>query len=530
MHNSLYVGHDVALDHYDGGHDVSIVTFEARNKYIDAIRPSPFGQGFGRGVFAKLGCNEFLVKKSRNHWYQTDEIDDVIRLIIERAGGSRIITYGSSMGGFAAVNFSGALGASSFVAISPLYDIQEGGEVDDARWGDESRILDFKHNFIREGRCKDAHGYVFYGNNEIDARHAACIARETKATIIGVEYGGHPCSFYLNDAYGLKRLVNEIARDEFALDEFECALAENTPSTYYPHLKRSKECQAAKDIDGAIVSAMDAIEFASERADLRRHLGNLLLMRGDLPEAEAAYREAIRITPKDPLTHVRISHAYAAKGDFESAVAAVNTAIRINGQRSSYHLRLGEWLLKKGDLPEAERVMLQAIKLSPSAANARARLSFVYAAMEDYTGAVTAMKEAVDLAPTKPEYYARLGEWLIKSGDLALAAEAMKAVIRLNPSATRARSRLQTIERLMIQENARAEIEPPFPEAELIEDEALESPMEEAEAPLLSKTAAPANLSWLGSASRSIGVKAALAGAAAVALLKASEPIIALAL
>ena len=171
-HVPLYEGTDLALDYYDGGHPVSIVTFEARDEERDSVTPRPFGEGFGLGRFAALGMNEFVVKRSRNHWYQTEEIFEVIELINRRAVGTRVFTYGGSMGAFAAINFASKLQAEKFIALSPLYDVSMGNEVGDVRWASDSAHIDFKYNLLKEGGCRNSDGYVFYCARGPDRAHA----------------------------------------------------------------------------------------------------------------------------------------------------------------------------------------------------------------------------------------------------------------------------------------------------------------------------------------------------------------------
>lgn len=505
MYKSLYVGRDVALDFHNGGHSVSIVTFEARNKYIDAVKPSSYGNGFGKGVFSVRGYNEFIVKRSRNHWYQTDEMFDVIGLINENAKATKIVTYGSSMGGFAAINFAHLLNDASFIAISPLYDIADGNEIGDNRWADEGRILDFKYNFIKDGACTKSRGYAFYCTDSIDKEHATRIGQKTESALVACEYGGHPCSFYINDTYGLKKLVDEISQDRFDIDEFQSVCAEKSKETYYPYLKDSFVNEGLGNIDGAIEGIRTAIGKKPLGNGFHRRLGNLLLKKGVLSEAEKAFGDQLAISPNDPLTHIRLSYVHAERGDFASAALEVREAIRLDGIQPDYHLRLGEWLLKKGDYAEAERAMERAILMAPNSIKPRVRISYVFAAMEDYPRAVDAMREAVNLAPAKQELQVRLGEWLLRDGDLQGAATAMEEALRLQPSAKQPPLRLKAIYQLMEKENLQRATDV---------------------GTRADKAVHPANvikrgsLTWLQSATQPIWVKATIAGAASAALLK----------
>lgn len=220
VHEILFSGLDLELEVHDAKSAISIVTFEARNKNIYATKPSPFESGFGKGKFAPMGFNEFIIKKSRNHWYQTTEMLAVAEIVNRLAKNTQVITYGGSMGGFAAINFAPMLNAEKFVALSPLHDIQDGNEANDDRWAREGKALKFPYNFIKAGACRRAQGFAFYCSEGLDLVHAKLLERDTAATLVPVRYGGHPCSFFINDTYKLKPLIEEIALDKFSVADF----------------------------------------------------------------------------------------------------------------------------------------------------------------------------------------------------------------------------------------------------------------------------------------------------------------------
>lgn len=433
IHEELFVGRDLALDYHDGGFPISIVTFEARNKYIRATEPSPFENGYGRGIFAQLGLNEFLVKRSRNHWYQTDEIEKVIDIIKERAQGTSIVTYGGSMGGMAAISLASKLNAKTFIALSPLYDIEEGGEVQDDRWGDEGKIIDFKHNYIRNGDCKDSQGYVFYCPDTVDVEHARCIERMTNATVVPLEYGGHPVSFFLNDTYKLKRLVSEIAHGEFDLNNFHNVVKTNTELTHYPHEKKASELSRIGNYDDAIISMRTASSMNPKIARLPFRLGELLLKVGRLQEAEEAFLQALETDPKMARAHLRLSVIHERQQKIPDAIRATRRALKLAPSKAEFHLRLGDLLRLANRLPEAESSISKAIQLKPESSNAHVRLSYVYADLERWNDAIAAMRQAISLSPDKPEYQLRLGEWQLMAGELLYAEESMAKAIEMSP-------------------------------------------------------------------------------------------------
>jgi len=444
-HVELFSGQDLSLDYHDGGFPISIVTFEARNKYMDAVIPSAFEGGYGRGIFAQLGLNEFLVKRSRNHWYQSEEIEIIIDIIKERAKGTTLVTYGGSMGGMAAISFASKLGAEKFIALSPLYDISTDGEVPDDRWGDESHLFDFKYNFIRSGECREAQGYVFYCPDTIDVEHARCIERMTSGTLVPLEYGGHPVSFFLNDTYKLKRLVSEIAHGEFNLENFYRVVEANTELTHYPHEKRSAVHALAGDLMAAIADMRTAESMNPKLARLPFRLGELLIKSGQLEEAKLAFERAVSIAPSHAQAHARLSRIHEKQGNLSDAIRAIRRAVRYAPNNADVHRRLGELLIKADRYREAEVSLNSSIKHNGAHPATQVHLSYALAGQERWTEAITAMNQAIALAPLKPEYFLRLGEWQLAAKSLGDAELSINQAITLAPDRSQYRVRLSYV-------------------------------------------------------------------------------------
>lgn len=382
MHDTIFSGADLALDVYDGGHAISLVTFESRNQFLRPDGSNEFGPGFGRGRFAPLGMNEFLVRHNRNHWYQTPEMAQVAELIAERANGTRIVTYGSSMGAFAAVNFAHLLGAEQFIAVSPLFDVSPGNALDERRWAEDWVHTTFDYNHLGTGAGRASRGYVFFAANSPDRAHAELIAAHTEATLMPLEYGAHPVGFYLNRAYKMKRLVAEIAQGTFDEPSFWTGLAEGTLETHYPYEREASRLEKAGDVAGAIAQLDIAIEKSPDHHRLRLTRGNLLLGERDLDGAEADFRAAIALQPRGADAYVRLSYVHAARKDYDAAAAAMVEAIGLHPDRAEYHLRHGEWLAAARRLPEAAESMARATRLRPDFARAHERLAAVRARIE----------------------------------------------------------------------------------------------------------------------------------------------------
>jgi hypothetical protein len=78
---------------------------------------------WGKEFFGKLGIASIGVITPKPNWYPAEEIAAAIEAINFRAKGRRIVTYGHSQGGYGAIKFSAALGASAALSFCPQWSI-----------------------------------------------------------------------------------------------------------------------------------------------------------------------------------------------------------------------------------------------------------------------------------------------------------------------------------------------------------------------------------------------------------------------
>ena len=92
-----------------------IVTF-AEMGPVDVERP-----GFGELFLNKRGYDVISVQKRKENWYQDLSIDDLKQAVSEIIGRYKtVFTYGSSMGGYAALYFASAVGGRA-LSFSPRH-------------------------------------------------------------------------------------------------------------------------------------------------------------------------------------------------------------------------------------------------------------------------------------------------------------------------------------------------------------------------------------------------------------------------
>jgi pimeloyl-ACP methyl ester carboxylesterase len=135
--------------------DFLAVTFHSASIDEEGPRKAGFDMpGFGQSFLRKHGINAVHVLVSRSHWYQTPEMEGALAFIRHIAKDyHRVVTYGSSMGGYAAIKFGPEVRANAAVAISPQYSI------DPAKAPFEKRFLKYfrREAWTNDTFVRDAH-------------------------------------------------------------------------------------------------------------------------------------------------------------------------------------------------------------------------------------------------------------------------------------------------------------------------------------------------------------------------------------
>lgn len=122
----------------DGPRDRVVVTFDTWRDASERRYPVPYAGTF----LARRGIPHIHVFANWNHWYQVEDMDVAVDVIsAETAGFDERIVYGSSMGGFGALQFGGRLGATQVVAIAPQFSMDRRKVPQERRFSDDVRYL-----------------------------------------------------------------------------------------------------------------------------------------------------------------------------------------------------------------------------------------------------------------------------------------------------------------------------------------------------------------------------------------------------
>ena len=194
------------------GSEVCFVTFDPMGD-----RPTLDRRAFAETFLAASGYDAVHILSARNGWYQEPDLPDALARVRSLTRGyRRVVAYGSSMGGYAALRFSGAVGAHAVVAISPQYSMQASVAPFETRWTRERERVTWLYEEIGARLPPVPEAIIFADVHELDAQHAAAIRRDLPgATVVPMPYAGHPAGTMLAELGLMGATIRAIADGTF---------------------------------------------------------------------------------------------------------------------------------------------------------------------------------------------------------------------------------------------------------------------------------------------------------------------------
>lgn len=193
---------------------------------------------WGESYFDKKKVTAIHVLGRTNDWYQFDGTLDALEVVREAVrGADRVMTYGVSMGAYAAVRFAPRIGAHVALALSPQYSIDPGRAPFDNRWAHDAARIRFREE-LDGPISSEASTIVVYDPHSKDGHHARRIAEDIAITHLRLPYVDHSAPMMLNEAGLLQPIVERALEGTLDTREFEQKFraARNRLSSYHSEL------------------------------------------------------------------------------------------------------------------------------------------------------------------------------------------------------------------------------------------------------------------------------------------------------
>jgi tetratricopeptide (TPR) repeat protein len=165
--------------------------------------------------------------------------------------------------------------------------------------------------------------------------------------------------------------------------------------------------------------------------------GIAALKAGRAPEAEAIFRDVLRLGGERGAVHHNLGIALQQRGRHEEALAQFRSAAHLDPTYGPAHLLAGTSLEAINRYRDARLELEQATRLMPQSVDAYRQLASVCQHLPDLLCAAGAYRKVVELAPADAENWYRLG-----SAELAVSEWAYQRLADATPPSARAQQAL----------------------------------------------------------------------------------------
>ena len=190
-----------------------LVTFDHWKPVHDIESP-----GFGEHFAEARRINAIFFKCRTNRWWLYPEMVAALAAVHNYASErGRVTTYGSSMGGYAAIRFADALHACTAIAVSPQYSIDPQKVPWENRYDTEARIIDFKCVVEPDQPVATDCRYIAMYDNTfgLDVKQMKLLVARWPITQLRLPLGGHPAHEALAQAGILPNVISSLIADTY---------------------------------------------------------------------------------------------------------------------------------------------------------------------------------------------------------------------------------------------------------------------------------------------------------------------------
>ncbi|QGP77587.1 hypothetical protein [Sphingobium sp. CAP-1] len=267
------------------------------------------------------------LKCNINNWFQDVSIETVQSIMAQLPAYDEIITYGSSMGGYAAMYFAQAVGARVCIALSPQFSIEPAVVPFEMRWAGDAARIHFTHQRLSE---VIGHGgttyYVLFDPHTLDGQHVDMMMEISNRVMpIPIPHSGHPSGVVLQEAGLLASTFDNLVRGK--IPDLREPLRKNRrqSASYLSALaQRCIDKRRMQTAEGLLAAACKI----GNRADIQLSYSRVLLKNLKPQEAHDALEEAWPKLGHDAHLIAYRAHLQHLTGDIDGAFKSFDDAIR----------------------------------------------------------------------------------------------------------------------------------------------------------------------------------------------------------
>jgi tetratricopeptide (TPR) repeat protein len=231
----------------------------------------------------------------------------------------------------------------------------------------------------------------------------------------------------------LGKLLADADRLDEALPYLRHAVALQ-PGLAHTHANLARALLAeGRELSLAQQHAEAAVALEPGSGRFRQQLGLVAVKRRDYQEAARQFREAIQLSPADPLLHFNFGQCLAELKDDEAAVEAYQTAIGLDPASSEARRNLIRLLLARNRRDEALRQSLDFVKQAGHDSTAHYLLALTYQELNRPAEALDAFNAALRIDPNHAQAHYDKGLLHQQQKEYAAALQSYREAVRAQP-------------------------------------------------------------------------------------------------
>jgi tetratricopeptide (TPR) repeat protein len=195
-------------------------------------------------------------------------------------------------------------------------------------------------------------------------------------------------------------------------------------------------------LDEAMAQFRQALKVNSNYNSAHDNLGVALVKKERLDEAIDQFQRALKINPGDDLAHNDLGMALVQKEQLDAAIAQYQQALKINPDFDMAHFDLGIALAKKGQWDEAIVQYQRALEINPNYDLAHFNLGNAFSQKGKVDEAISQYQQTLKINPDFTLAHLDLGIALAKKGRLNEAIDQYLQALKINPDSDMARINL----------------------------------------------------------------------------------------
>lgn len=188
----------ISNDFYDN--ELLVISF---SPLVDEKQSVSAEHGFGKTFFQSKKISCIYVIPTWNHWYQYEYVKDAINIVKTVVPNfKKVIIYGVSMGGYAALKYADYLQAANVISISPQAVIAPPLADFDHRFSQFWEKIEYKSDSWLLEKASPIKTTVFFDrHHDLDNKHAQIISRNLRhCQMVSLPFSGHEVFAVLNES------------------------------------------------------------------------------------------------------------------------------------------------------------------------------------------------------------------------------------------------------------------------------------------------------------------------------------------